>query len=191
MNAQQTAQNPEETLKILEKFGFKFFGYNESKSPLVIAPNGQVVAVDTAYAFLQTQLKNAQTEGTNSIESVPQVQNIENINNIPDINIERNENSLERGENKIENSQETNKASSEPVNKSPKMTIDSNVITPFGDGYSKFQKIDLDLSRPENVTKLENFIQTNAKKSNSDPIKWLSYMFQKTLQELSEGSSNQ
>lgn len=185
MNTTQNTHNIDETIKMLEKFGFKFFGYNENQMPLVLAQNGQVVEMSVAYNFLQTQLKTAQTASESSsiespLTSVPLIEN-----NIPliDTNVEKHENTVDKP---IENI-------TIPMNSkisAPKISIPIKSPSPYSDGQSKFDDINLDLTDPNNILKLQIFIKSNAKKNNDDPLKWLSFMFQKTLDEIREEENN-
>jgi hypothetical protein len=99
MNNQNIAQNNDpEVLKLVEKFGFKFFGYDESKFILVVAPNGEIVQLSVAYEFVQKQIASSQVssggpEGFPNMPSMPQV---------PEVNLESN---LEK-ESAIEKAQE-------------------------------------------------------------------------------------
>ena len=169
MNNSQSTQSSQQIMDILNNFGFKFFGYNEENAPLVVAPNGQVVDVDTAYKFLQGQLNIAKSSSSAEANIENSIQFPSNIESNPEIdssqNIEKQNESLE---NKIE-SQENNEAQginpqNSSVQSSPKISVPEVSSINYSDGYSKFSKVNLDLTIPENVIELESFIKRNAKK---------------------------
>jgi hypothetical protein len=186
----QQGQDINEIIKILEKFNFKFFGRNESGAYLVIAPNGQIVPVDVAYKFLQTQMSNANqsttstgTEGMPSMPQMPQVPvNFEQpkYENIPN-NIDK------QNENRIENKQESGlmMPSGSVPRVAPKVVIKEEKSQQIGDGYTVFNDVNLNaLSDPNNQQKLLNFIEKNRKQTtNKDPKKWLAFLFKKFLEE--------
>lgn len=179
MDISQSGQNQDEVIKVLQKFGFKFFGYNEAKQALVMAPNGQITEASTAYSFLQSQLQVAQSSG-GAAESMPQMPNV-SIESSAEISPEKTdqgfENSQERKESEISSVLDSGSV------KTPKITLPEKKDSLYSDGYSNFDSVNLDLTDPKNVVALEEFVKSNAKKDNSDPIKWLSYMFQKAIQE--------
>lgn len=187
MNPQNSQSDYQLLLKSLERFGFKFFGYSENNIPLVIAPNGQIVDINLAKSFLENELKKARSQGSGNIEgqleNIPQT--LESKVESKESEIENLEKSLEiRREEKVLNLQ--SQQANDDAKKSPVISLPSQSESLFADGYNNFNEIDLDLRNPQNVIILEDFIQNNAKKSNSDPKKWLSHMFQKAIQELRE-----
>lgn len=185
MNPQNSNSDYEVLLKSLERFGFKFFGYSETNIPLVIAPNGQIVEISVAKVFLENELKKARNQTSGSIEG-----KIENIPQVVEDNLERKDSEIENFERSLEIKREENVRNLDSDNllesekKSPVISLPSEADNLFSDGYNKFENIDLDLRNPQNIIILEDFIQSNARKSNSDPKKWLSHMFQKAIQEL-------
>jgi len=70
--------NNDEILKLVESFGFKFFGYDEGNNTLVIAPNGQIVMLSIAYNFVKQQIAKSsqQPVGPESIPQIPALLNL-------------------------------------------------------------------------------------------------------------------
>lgn len=192
MSNSQGDQKTQEILKVLERFNFKFFGRNENGQILVIAPNGQVTLLDVAYKFLQNQLQASQANAVSGQgpEAMPQMpvslnQMNPNVEKLPE-NLDKRVETMPNQERRMEHTPNlVNPNQQQPVQvakQAPKVAV--NAPSVYGDGYSKFKSVDLDLTKPENILKLENFIQKNAKRDNSDSVKWLAFMFQKTIQEI-------
>ncbi len=176
----------QDLLKALERFGFKFYGYNESREPLVLAPNGQITSVLVAYNFVKDQIakqkmQNATGSGLGSLESI----------NFSDITPEKIETNLENNvEKSIEKSQETtykkdgsNMGSS--VYPSSKQSNDEKkgsskvgeIPVPFSFGFSPKN------FNPTSVQETLDFIKTAKVEDITSSSKWLSVQFQKWLEE--------
>lgn len=173
----------QQILKSLEGFGFKFFGYNESKQPLVIAPNGQVVSVDVAYKFVQTQL--IQPSKTGGAEAMPQIPNMPI--QVPDANLDIKldvEKSLEQ--NKAEKKQEsqfTQPTQTAVPHLAPKVAaVDPKIEVPIGAGFYP-KAFD-----PTDVEQAQKFVANNAQKDDKSSTKWLAIMWKKFIEELASNT---
>lgn len=174
-----------ELLKALEKFGFRFYGYNEAREPLVLAPNGQITSAIVAYNFVKSQIskRQAQQSADRNIEAL-------NITDMPDIAESMSENTIENFQEKAPNKIESNlekgiefkskeKESSNnatTAGKNPKE--EKKVPTPYSFGFAP------SAFNPESFDDIVSFINKNVKiKDDSNSTKWLATQFQKWLEE--------
>src|SRR5260221_8615404 len=158
----KTAQNTnEELLKLVEKFGFKFFGYDENGLVLVIAPNGQVVLLSVAYNFVKTQISQSQS---GSPESMPQMPNL------PELSDQKLDQGLEAESNIEVKKAETSNSSPNTIQITPKIqpvaAKPKEVESPY-DGFKTS-------INPRDVNKALSFIKANSQKTASSTAKWLS-----------------
>lgn len=176
MNDQNVSQNNDiEVLKLVERFGFKFFGYDENKLTLVVAPNGQIVQLKVAYEFVQKQIESSQSFSSGP-EGMP---NMPSMPNIPDQSFESNlekESSIEKPAEKNQEVQNTVK----PVQPTP--VVQTTPVkakepeSPYGDGFTP-------PFNPIFVDKAIDYIRRNSKKSLSSTSRWLSVQFEKFVSE--------
>lgn len=177
MNDQNLAQNNDiEVLKLVERFGFKFFGYDENKLSLVVAPNGQIVQLKVAYEFVQKQIESAQSF-SGGPESMP---NMPTITNIPEGNFESNlerESTIEKVAEKKQEVQsiQTPQVPQVPVAK-PVVTKPEDPDSPYGDGFKT-------PINPVHIDKAMDYIRKNSRKSLSSTSRWLSVQFEKFVNE--------
>lgn len=178
MNNQTVSQNNDiEVLKLVEKFGFKFFGYDESGLTLVVAPNGQVVLLSVAYDFVKTQIANSQAGGSNGgMESMP---NMPAMPQAMDSNIEtavEKESSIEES---VEKQKEAAIQQAQPAPTPATIQVaakSEEAESPYGDGFKP-------PINPVYINKAIEYIKRNSKKSLSSTSKWLSVQFQKFIEE--------
>lgn len=171
-NNQVTNNNDIEVLKLVERFGFKFFGYDESSQSLVVAPNGQIVLLGVAYEFVKKQIEVSQGGGFESMPQMPQ------LPAVPDSNLEK---SLE-SENKIgekskeaqgtQSKQQTTVSVNPAVVAAPVRELES----PYGDGFQP-------PINPAYIERAIEYIKRNSSKSLSSTSKWLSIQFEKFIGE--------
>jgi hypothetical protein len=180
------SQDLQQVLNQLEKFGFKFFGYDENNLPLVIGPNGQVTPLNTAYQFVQKQIQSSKTS-SGSVEQIPQATASIEAGTV-ESGIERKlETVVEKQEFRQEQSAQT---ASVPQNNttssSPKIDVKTTeAFKPFGDGYLP----PFDSSDIQNVI---SFIQNNSGSatSNTSSNKWIAILWKKFLEEKDLQSRN-
>lgn len=174
MNGNLINQNNEETLRLVEKFGFKFFGYDENSFSLVVAPNGQIVPLSVAYEFVQTQISNSQVS-SGGLESMP---NVPSLPVVPESTIES---SIEK-ESSIESYKRESIEKKEDTNiQQPLVSLSPPVKKtepefPYGDGFKT-------PFNPIYIEKALDYIRKNSKKTLSSTSKWLSVQFQKFIDE--------
>ncbi len=172
-----------EILKAVEKFNFKFFGLSETKEPLVMAPNGQVVGLGVAYNFVKTKLiEPAQSSsGTEAMPSMPVIPEV--IPSQPDAGLEK-AFEIEKQIEKPKETPATNPQSDLTVrNIAPKeKVLEPKIDLPFGDGFYP-RAFD-----PTDVNKAQKFIAANAQKDDKSSEKWLSVLWDKFIKELSESN---
>ncbi|MEP7103835.1 MAG: hypothetical protein ABI721_03960 [Candidatus Dojkabacteria bacterium] len=170
-----------EILKTVEKFEFKFFGLSETKEPLVIAPNGQVVLLNVAYNFVKTKLIDP-SKASSGVESMPVMPAM------PDSSFKQLDANLEK-KFEIEKQVEKSKEVSTPAapsdlavrNIAPKQAvIEPKIDIPFGDGF--YPKV----FDPTDVNKAQKFIAANAQKDDKSSERWLSVLWDKFIKELAE-----
>jgi hypothetical protein len=143
--------NDIEILKMVEKFGFKFFGYDENKATLVVAPNGQIVTLSVAYEFVQSQIAKSQS-GNGGIEGMPSMPNI----------LEGNfESNLEK-EIEVEKALEKKQENTAQQNNNQQTSAQPQVATkpvepesPYGDGFKP-------LINPVYIEKAIEYIKKNS-----------------------------
>ena len=175
----------DETLKLIEKVGIKFFGYDENGITLVIAPNGQIVQIGIAYNFVKSQISK-----TNEIASSSA--GVESINNLPSLPVQRVDS----------NKENINEFSPEKGVETLKQQTDSNIelqkynndlqIRPEAPKVNALSLTNPDIAfgdtmklpfHPSEVNKVLNFVKSNSKKSKKTTAKWLSEQFKKFLDE--------
>ncbi|MEO6728416.1 MAG: hypothetical protein ABIM99_00685 [Candidatus Dojkabacteria bacterium] len=172
-----------EILKAVEKFDFKFFGLSETKEPLVLAPNGQVVTLEVAYTFVKTKLIEPAQNGAGP-EAMPNMPVApETIPQQSDSNIEKNL-EVEKQPEKTTETLATNPQSDVTVRAiAPKQAVmEPKIDLPFGDGFYP-KAFD-----PTDVNKAQSFIASNAQKDDKSSEKWLSVLWDKFIKELSESN---
>ena len=176
-NSTKISPQLNETLKLIEKFGFSFFGYSETGDPLVVSPNSQIVTVKIAMNFVQDQIKKASLQaGSSSPEAIS---DIPTMPNMADKALEK---GFEKNENKIEKS--TNQkghasiqtVQNQSIATSPKMKIDYPLINDFSDfGFkSSFKTLD----------QVQRFISRTAKNNNTSSASWLKELWNKFIEEM-------
>lgn len=177
MNDQNLAQNNDiEVLKLVERFGFKFFGYDENKLSLVVAPNGQIVQLKVAYEFVQKQIESAQSF-SGGPESMP---NMQSMPTIPEGNFESNLEKESTIEKVPEKKQEVQTIQAPQVQPTP--VVQAAVVkpeepdSPYGDGFKT-------PINPVFVDKAIDYIRKNSRKSLSSTSRWLSVQFEKFVSE--------
>lgn len=177
MNNQTVAQNNDlEVLKLVERFGFKFFGYDESGLTLVVAPNGQVVLLTVAYDFVQTQIARSQASSGGGMESMP---NMPTMPQIVDSSIEtavEKEASIEKV---VEKPKEVAAQQSQPAPVPTTVQVAAKpqeAESPYGDGFKP-------PINPVFIDKAIEYVKNNSKKSLSSTSRWLSVQFQKFIEE--------
>lgn len=171
-------QDNQDLLKLLEKFGFKFFGYDESNNALVVAPNGQIVNINVAYNFVKNQINKVSSgNGPEAMPSMPQIPTDfeSGLETAP----ESEKNIEKESKREQQSNQPNNQQSSQPI-KSTQTQATSKTESPYGDGF----KLSIN---PADVDKVLNFIQQNSKKSNADAAKWLAIQFSKYYAEVKSG----
>lgn len=164
-------------LGTLEKFGFKFFGYNESKEPLVIAPNGQIVSVDVAYKFVQSQMSGS-AGGEAGIEVLPQMLQTPETPSTPEAFMEQ---GLESAREEQKNQEQETHDGLQPGDvkqQAPKIEIKKPNASPFGDGFP------IKAFDPADVDQVIDFIRDNSKANDTTPKKWLAKQFEKFVAEM-------
>jgi len=176
MDNQNLIQNNDvEVLKLVERFGFKFFGYDENKLSLVVAPNGQIVQLKVAYDFVQKQIENSQSfsggpEGMPNIPTMPQ---------IPEVNFESNlekESTLEKATEKKQETQ-TNQQPTASTNVQKTAPVkQAEPESPYGDGFKT-------PINPIYIDRAIDYIRRNSKKSLNSTSRWLSIQFEKFVSE--------
>lgn len=174
----------QDLLKALERFGFKFYGYNESREPLVLAPNGQITSVLVAYNFVKDQIARRKMQNVSTMGSPEGI-------NFFDIASEKIETNLETSvEKSIENTQETKEKKDESnvsasVNSGSKQTGSGKkdeggageIPIPYSFGFSPKN------FNPTSVQETLDFIKTAKVEDITSSSKWLSVQFQKWLEE--------
>ena len=177
-NAQASQVDPQlvQILDVLSKFGFKFFGYSESKEPLVIAQNGQVVTVTVAYNFAQTQMAKASAAASlGSIENMPQMPQALNMPTSPESKMEA---AAEKPSDNIQNFtlEDLPKITKPAPQSAPQVQQSGN--SPFGDGF-KITSID-----PSNVGQAMAYVKKHSKLKQTSTKKYLALQFEKFLNEI-------
>jgi len=178
MNNQTVTQNNDiETLKLVERFGFKFFGYDENSLSLVVAPNGQIVTLSVAYDFVKTQIANSQSYTGGGIEGMP---NMPTLPQVPDANFESN---LEKESNIEKAPEKKQEAQSNTQQQAPVVIAQQQAApkqqepeSPYGDGFKT-------PINPANIEKAIDYIKKNSSKSLSSTSRWLSVQFDKFVGE--------
>ena len=170
-----------EILKMVEKFDFKFFGLSENKEPLVVAPNGQVVELGVAYNFVKTKLIEP-AQGSAGAEAMPAMPVVpEAIPSVPDVNLEKGLEIEKPIEKKSETPTENSQSDLQVRAIAPKQAVlEPKIDLPFGDGFYP-RAFD-----PTDVNKAQKFIAANAQKDDKSSAKWLSILWKKFIEELSE-----
>lgn len=179
----QTLQqnNDQEVLKLVERFGFKFFGYDENSLTLVVAPNGQIVPLKVAYDFVQTQIANSQVTGGGP-ESMP---NMPTMPVIPDANLETSIEKESTIEKSVEKKQEVANVAAQPIPVVQQPTTPAKPKepeSPYGDGFKT-------PINPVYIEKAIEYIKKNSRKSLSSTSKWLSVQFEKFVSEQKSSKS--
>jgi len=170
-------------LSQIEKFGFKFFGYDENNDPLVIAPNGQIIPLKVAYEFVQLQIKkSSENTSENSPESMPTLPQIQDIGASIELTSEKSaekESVIEKATESAPMLQQVAVTSPSTATPVPPITKDSSMKmpAPFDDGF-KIKSFD-----PTDIAQTQDFVKNNSKASNSSSNKWLSTQFEKFLRE--------
>ncbi len=167
-------QSTEEILKLIEKYGFKFFGNDESNNILVVAPNGQVIPIALAHKFVLDQIAKA-SAGAGGPESMPQMPSMPNT---ADSKIEKNF-ETEKG---VENTKADPQAAQTHLkvqSKTPQAAViaQPQKENPYGDGFK------LSFNPASEPDKAEEFVKQNSNKSASTSLPWLSAQFEKFLAE--------
>lgn len=173
----QSDKELQDVLKIIEKFGFSFFGYNEAQEPLVVSPNGQVVTVSVALNFVKAQVNKVQGEKSGSPESIPQMSvDIEKVKENVDIGFES---GIESKSEKPENKENGSSKNQQPSASTPTVAVvNKQVEKYFGEGFNP--KV-FDWSK---LSQVKSFVEENAQKSNTTSDAWLAKLFEKFMQEM-------
>lgn len=181
MNSQQVSPQLQNVLNLLDKYGFKFFGYNEGNEPLVIAPNGQVITVNTAYNYVQSRMNAAATNTAGKgPEGMPQMPSMPQMVNVPDSQLDK---KMEKEGNKFEAQKAPEKVQqnvvqpSVPVKAPVVAAAPAKISLPFGDGFTP------KTFNPSDADQVNSFVSQNSTKPTTDPKKWLSVLLSKFLQE--------
>lgn len=189
MNNNSTDVNQEQQmLSLIMKFGFIFYGYDESASMLVKAPNGQVVGVKLAYEFIQKQI--AQQSSSSGPESMPDIPQMPDSKPAVESSFEK-EISIENVvESKDQDSDDDGSAQQPPSTQQstpqaqpqPQVNLKQAVELPYQAGFDP-RSFD-----PRDVDSTLAFIKQNSKASNTSSDKWLALLFEKFLNELQQGN---
>lgn len=168
-------------LKQIEQYGFKFFGNGENNEPLVIAPNGQVIPLKVAYAFVQQQIKKAAEQSSGgSIESMPSMPQTIDSNPIG-ANFEKSpekETSVEKKSESQNNIQKSNPAQVQTSTANPPAADTSiKMPQPYDEGF-KVTKFD-----PTDPNAVSDYVQSNKSGSTTNSSTWLAHQFEKFLLE--------
>jgi len=177
MNNQALQQNnDQEVLKLVERFGFKFFGYDESALTLVVAPNGQIVPLNVAYEFVQKQISNSQSTG-GGVEGMP---NMPTMPVVPEVNFESNIEKESIIEKVTEKKQDNPQIPANQLVTTPQVQTAApkpkEPESPYGDGFKT-------PINPIYIDKAIEYIKKNSRKSLSSTSKWLSVQFEKFVSE--------
>jgi hypothetical protein len=184
VNNTSLPQDLQQVLNQLEKFGFKFFGYDENNLPLVVGPNGQVTPLNVAYQFVQKQIQSSRMN-SGSIEQIPQSP-VSPESGVVESGVEnRLEAAAEKQETRQEQSAQTSSVpQNNATNSSPKIEVKpKEAFKPFGDGHLP----PFDSSDIQNVI---NFIQDNSGTSSTSSNKWIAVLWKKFLEEKELQSRN-
>lgn len=176
----------QQVLMQLQRFNFSFYGYDESGKPLVASPNGQVIDINLAINFVNQQIKarqQAQSSG-GSPESMPTPEDAITRSS-PERSVETKlEAALESSmEKKQEEQKQQPSGPQEPQvqQKSPQVQLKAASAKPYGDGFDP-KSFD-----PQDIQQTLQFIEENAKKSNTSSNKWLAIKFRKFVEEARAG----
>lgn len=179
MQTQITDPNLEAVLTKLKPFGFNFHGYDESGLPLVVAPNGQVVEINTAISFANSEIAKKEETSPSSVELPPEMPQMPTSNTETKV-----ESSPEQEKNAESSSESDTNLQSAPKSdfviqtQAPQIELKTpKYIKPYGDG---FEIKSFNAGNPEEATK---FVEKNIKKNNKSSDKWLATMFKKFLEE--------
>lgn len=180
MNQAQNNNNTE-ILELVEKFGFKFFGYDENSLTLVVAPNGQIVPLSVAYEFVQKQIANSQGR-SGGIEGMPTMPTMPVV---PESNFESSvekESNVEKPKEKVQDDiQRNQQPTSQPVVQAP--IVPKEPESPYGDGFKT-------PINPVFIDKAIEYVKRNSRKSLSSTSKWLSIQFEKFISEQKPGKES-
>lgn len=168
---------------MVEKFNFKFFGLSETKEPLVMAPNGQVVTLAVAYNFVKTKLIEP-AQGSGGPEAMPSMPVMpEAIPSQLDVNLEKGPEAEKTPEKQKETTPATPQTDLAVRNIAPKqLVVEPKIDLPFGDGFYP-RAFD-----PTDVNKAQAFIAANAGKDPKSSATWLAILWGKFIKELSESN---
>jgi hypothetical protein len=172
------ANNPaptiDEVLKLVEKYGFKFFGRDENNNVLVVAPNGQIVQLVVAHKFVLDQISRS-SQAPVGPESMPQMPNLPNS----DTKLERSF-ETEKGPDDTKSQVNTQGASALTVHtKTPQVKAIAEppkLENPYGDGF----KLSFN---PADLNKTDDYMKKNITKPSTSSAKWLATQFEKFLAE--------
>ncbi len=164
-------------LEQLEKFGFKFYGYDEGGVPLVKGLNNQIIEINIAINFVnqQVQSQSTSTGGSGSFENAPVNENLDSAVSV--------ENQTER---KIELNKETEKSSEADTSGQDELTVQRKAPPiklvrppnkPYGDGFDPVS------FNPESLNSTLNFIEKHGKTTKTSSNKWLREQFKKFMEE--------
>lgn len=179
-------------LQQIDRFGFKFYGYNENNYPMVVAPNGQVVPVNVAKQFVDQQIEferqqqqQNSSSGYGGVEGMPQMPEGPSVESNVEKGSER-EVSIEQIKQpeqikEPETSNQSGPNQSGSVLQTPTQVALPKVAMPYGDGYEPKS------FNPADITQVVDFIERNSKAKKSNSNAWIAMQWQKFLEEMKAG----
>lgn len=166
-----------ELLQLVEKFGFKFYGLDESGLSLVIAPTGEIVLLSVAYDFVKSQIVKAKNY-SGGIESFPTGLDLDFETKF-ESQAESFSNVIEKNKEDDPNSNKTQQSNVTQTTQATSPLIKKDQESPYGDGFKT-------PINPLDVDKAMNYIKENSNISKSDTKYWLAVQFKKFLESRNE-----
>jgi hypothetical protein len=166
-----------ELLQLVEKFGFKFYGLDESGLSLVIAPTGEVVLLSVAYDFVKSQIVKAKIS-SGGIESFPTGLDLD-IESKFESQAESFSNVIEKNKEEDSNTNKTQQSTTTQPTQVTIAPIKKDQESPYGDGFKT-------PINPLDVDKAMNYIKANSNVTKSDTKYWLAIQFKKFLESRNE-----
>ncbi len=169
-------------LQFVEKYGFKFYGYDENKVPLLVAPNNQIVSLKEVLEFFkkkkneisQIESRSSVIENVNKIEHyLPYLDLSVEVVNRPDQAIEKKEAETNKVDMVKDKSSSRNNTNQIKTNNNDNLKLN----VPIGVGYlpASFDPLD--------IKSTQEFINRNSHKDLKDTKKWIATLWMKFLAE--------
>lgn len=176
----------QQVLAQLQNFGFSFYGFDESGKPMVLSSNGQVIDINLAINFVNQQIKIGQAQSSGgSPESMPTPEDAPTRAS-PERSVETKleqalDSSMESKQEKQAQQANQQQSGLQVQQKAPQVQLKPAANKPYGDGF------DPKSFNPQDIKQTLQFIEENARKSNTSSNKWLSIKFRKFVEEARSG----